>query len=56
MYKVNQDDCTGCTACVNVCPQGAIAMNDGKATITPEDCVDCGQCSEVCPAGAIYYE
>ncbi|MCB2171621.1 electron transfer flavoprotein subunit alpha [archaeon] len=45
-------DCTGCGACVDVCPFGAIEMKDGKAVIT-EACRACGQCIDVCPVGAI---
>lgn len=46
------EDCTGCGACVDVCPFGAIEMKDGKAVIT-EACRACGQCVDVCPVGAI---
>jgi len=46
------DDCTGCQACVSVCPFGAIEMRDGKAYIT-EACRACGQCVDVCPVSAI---
>ena len=45
-------DCTGCEACVSICPFGAIEMRDGKATIT-EACRVCGQCIDVCPVSAI---
>ncbi len=45
-------DCTGCQACISVCPFGAIEMRDGKAYIT-EACRACGQCVDVCPVSAI---
>lgn len=45
-------DCTGCEACVPICPFGAIEMRDGKAYIT-EACRVCGQCLDVCPVSAI---
>lgn len=39
--------CTGCDACVQVCPQhGARDMSDR------EKCIACGACAAVCPVGA----
>ena len=46
------EGCTGCGACLNACPFGAIETRDGKAYIT-EVCRACGQCVDVCPVGAI---
>lgn len=49
------EQCIGCGACVDVCPFGAIVMQDGKAFIT-EACTACGACIDVCPVGAIIRE
>lgn len=46
------EDCTGCGACLQLCPFGAIETRDGKAFIT-EACRACGQCLDVCPVSAI---
>ncbi|HUV34694.1 MAG TPA: electron transfer flavoprotein subunit alpha [Candidatus Desulfaltia sp.] len=46
------EDCTGCGACLQVCPFGAIETRDEKAFIT-EACRACGQCLDVCPVNAI---
>jgi electron transfer flavoprotein alpha subunit/NAD-dependent dihydropyrimidine dehydrogenase PreA subunit len=46
------DECTGCEACLNICPFGAIEMQEDKAYIT-EACRACGQCVEACPVSAI---
>lgn len=46
------DECTGCEACINICPFGAIEMQEGKAYIT-EACRACGQCVDACPVSAI---
>jgi electron transfer flavoprotein alpha subunit len=46
------EGCTGCGACLNACPFGAIETRDGKAYVT-EVCRACGQCVDVCPVGAI---
>ncbi len=51
-YRVTENKCTGCGACMDVCPAEAIRMTDGHATITME-CIDCGACPRVCPEGAI---
>ncbi|MDD2478456.1 MAG: 4Fe-4S binding protein [Victivallaceae bacterium] len=51
--KIDQETCTGCEACVSVCPTDAIAMNDGKAKVNDEDCIDCGACVGECPVEAI---
>jgi iron only hydrogenase large subunit-like protein len=45
--------CTGCTACVRVCPTEAIRVRHGKAEIDPNRCIDCGQCVSSCSFHAI---
>ncbi len=51
-HAVNQERCSGCGKCLDVCPLEAIVIRDGKAVITAE-CNDCGACPRVCPEGAI---
>lgn len=48
---VEKNTCTGCGACVDVCPVEAIKVN-GVADIS-DACVDCGQCVDACPVKAI---
>lgn len=43
------DRCTGCTACVKVCPTEAIRVSRSKAVIYNDRCIDCGRCVSVCP-------
>jgi Fe-S-cluster-containing hydrogenase component 2 len=45
--------CTGCGACVEVCPVGAIALVGGKARVDEEACTGCEACVDACPEGAI---
>lgn len=50
----NKKDCTGCTACINVCAHKAIVMyadSEGflYPTINESQCVQCGLCEQVCP-------
>lgn len=45
--------CTGCFACVNICPVNAIEMSPGKiGHIYPnisEKCIECKKCVKTCP-------
>lgn len=50
----SMDQCTGCGACCNICPQNAIKMQEGYHTflyphIDVEKCIECQQCINVCP-------
>lgn len=51
---VSKKMCTGCTACVNICPRKAIIMkvdSDGfkYPVIDQEKCINCGLCEKTCP-------
>jgi len=45
--------CIGCAICVNVCPTGAITMDDGIARVDTAKCTGCGDCVSRCPRQAI---
>jgi NAD-dependent dihydropyrimidine dehydrogenase PreA subunit len=50
---VDKARCTGCAACMGLCPNGAIAIEDGVAVIAEPLCSECGDCLEACPQRAI---
>lgn len=50
-----KDICTGCTACMNICPHNAIKMTCDKygfkyPAIDVDECVGCNLCKKTCPA------
>ena len=49
------DACQGCLAhpCKEVCPKGAISLENGRSVIDQEKCIKCGKCQTVCPYNAI---
>jgi pyruvate formate lyase activating enzyme len=43
------ENCKGCGACAEVCPQGAIQVIEGLARTDREVCIGCGECTGACP-------
>ena len=53
-YSIIAEKCTGCGACKNVCPVGAISGEKKKTHVIDQDkCIKCGACFETCKFNAI---
>jgi thioredoxin reductase (NADPH) len=51
---IDPSRCVGSSACVNVCPESALGIIDGKAQLTnPVVCIGHGACAAACPVTAI---
>lgn len=51
--SVNNDLCTGCGLCEELCEYSAIVLIKGKPLVLPEMCHSCGGCALVCPVNVI---
>ena len=52
--KLEQDACTGCGRCVEVCPHQVFGLPGKRACIVDFDaCMECGACARNCSAAAI---
>ena len=52
--KIAWDKCSGCCLCQNICPTGAICMQENHQgfihpVIDEAKCINCGKCLERCP-------
>ena len=54
---VISDKCTNCGTCVDVCPVGVFAKENGKVVVKkPKECIGCRACEVQCPVEAIKVE
>ena len=61
MAELIEEECTGCSICVKVCPTLAIEMTTNRKPdgpkklpeISVDDCVGCWACEQRCPFGAL---
>ncbi len=54
MKLCKSEQCLGCFACANICPHGAIEMEEDaigalQPVINTKKCIECGACSKACP-------
>jgi len=55
--KIIEEKCTNCELCVQACPDGLIATNEGETPdrdlVIKEECIGCSICAQSCPFDAI---
>ncbi len=51
--EIDDELCTGCKKCAEICRFRALAVVAGKVLVFPELCHSCGGCMEVCEEGAV---
>jgi ferredoxin len=55
LLTIDRTLCTGCGACQDACPSGAISLDEDEcvSAIDPALCNECLECLDVCPNDAI---
>ena len=52
--ELNEERCSGCGVCLEVCPHPVFELRNGKARIVCRDaCMECGACALNCPVHAL---
>lgn len=51
---LDDEKCTGCGMCLEVCPHAVFRLEGRKARIADRDaCMECGACARNCPSEAL---
>ncbi|MBN1773531.1 MAG: 4Fe-4S binding protein [Deltaproteobacteria bacterium] len=53
MVVIDPALCTGCGACVDICPAEALRLEGGVARVDARACLGCGVCVPECTMRAI---
>jgi NAD-dependent dihydropyrimidine dehydrogenase PreA subunit len=53
VITIQPERCNGCGTCLEVCPNGALYLIEGKAAVDGTLCRDCQACIATCPTEAI---
>jgi ferredoxin len=52
--QLNEERCSGCGMCTQVCVHGVFAVSKGIAHLVDRDaCMECGACARNCPVEAV---
>ncbi|RZN44037.1 MAG: CoB--CoM heterodisulfide reductase iron-sulfur subunit A family protein [Methanophagales archaeon ANME-1-THS] len=52
--QINEEICIGCGSCAEICPYGALSLDEVRRVMTVNEamCKGCGGCNALCPSGA----
>ncbi len=53
LLQIDRSLCIGCGACVDVCPFGALSLDEQEIATVNDNCTACGACVEECPTEAL---
>ena len=53
---VDEAGCVACGVCVEVCPHGAISLENGVSHINRDLCSGCGECMMACTTSSVSYD
>jgi len=53
LRETDQERCTGCGQCVDICPVQVIKMEGDFPVVDKEWCIGCGVCAAPCPVSAV---
>ena len=53
LRETDQEKCTGCGQCVDICPVQVIKMEGDFPVVDKEWCIGCGVCAVPCPSSAV---
>ena len=53
MLQINNELCTGCGQCIDMCSFAALSIKNGKAVVDHNLCRLCGVCMNACAVDAI---
>ncbi|XOF32497.1 MAG: ATP-binding protein [Candidatus Electrothrix sp. YB6] len=52
--KIDEELCTNCLECYEVCPEGVIEVKNGRPVhVYTDSCQRCEACLKICPEDAI---
>ncbi|MBL6731936.1 MAG: 4Fe-4S binding protein [Candidatus Poseidoniaceae archaeon] len=53
IFKVDEDKCFGCGACIALCPVNVLDLIDRMIIVDEENCTHCELCIPSCPVYAL---